>query len=172
MLHFAVDVFSHKQSKSSTQGLILSPFLGFCLSLHWCHLWDMISFSHVLFICPLVSHMVMQHNIKVRTLAITEEDMNEGALFGCLWRAPVSSDVPIFCTSLLRHLQHFFFITFTFDFLTSEDSSVGASERVEFSQRTVVWSAEGVFKRLKHMKNHSTHWSNFKTTWCMRLNSA
>lgn len=48
----------------------------------------MISFSHVLFICPLVSRMVMQHNIKVRTLAITEEDVTEGAFLGVFLKGP------------------------------------------------------------------------------------
>lgn len=91
MLHFAVDVFSHKQPKS-TQGLIFPPFLGFGLSLCFDAINEtanhMISFSYVLFICLLVSHMVMQHNIKVRTLAITEEDTTEGALLGVFLKGP------------------------------------------------------------------------------------
>lgn len=80
----------------------------------------------------------MQHNIKVRTLAITEEDTTEGALLGVFLKGPSV----IWCSHILHlhplTLATFFFMRFTFNLPTSEDSSVGASERVKFSQQTVM----------------------------------
>lgn len=103
----------------------------------------MISFSHVLFICPLVSHMVMQPNIKVRTSAITEKDMAEGALLGVLLKGPSV----VWCSHILYlpplPLATFMITRFTFDLPTSEDASVGASERVKCSQQIVMWSPGG-----------------------------
>lgn len=124
-----------------------SHFLEFCYALCFDVIDEtanhMISFSHVLFICPLVSCMVMQHNIKVRTLAITEEDMSRGGFFRGVFEGP-QCHLMFPCLAPPSLLSHFFFfIKFTFDLPTSEESSVGASKRVKFSQWTVLWSPGG-----------------------------